>query len=64
MNLEMSQPTILKMLIDNKLTRFDDLKVVAVEKRNVVSDCPDPEAALDVSALLKVDVSDAGVSTN
>ena len=43
MNLEMSQPTILKTLIDNKLTRFDDLKVVAVDKRNAVIDCPDPE---------------------
>ena len=59
MNLEMSQPTILKTLIDNKLTRFDDLKVVAVDKRNAVIDCPDPEVALDVSALLKVEVSDA-----
>ena len=54
MNLEMPQPTILTTLIDNKLTRFDDLKVVAVEKRNDVIDCPDPEVAL-----LKVGVSDA-----
>ena len=64
MNLEMSQPSILKSLVDNKLTRFEDLKVVAVDKRNAVIDCPDPEVALEVAALLKVDVTDARVSMN
>ena len=64
MNLEMSQPSILKTLVDNKLTRFDDLKVVAVDKRNAVIDCPDPEVALEVAALLKVEVTDARVSMN
>ena len=58
-NLEMFLLTVLKMLVDNKLTRFDDLKVVAVVKCNAVIDFPNPEVALDVSALLKVDVSDA-----
>ena len=60
----MSQPSILKTLVDNKLTRFDDLKVVAVDKRNAVIDCPDPEVALEVAALLKVEVTDARVSRN
>ena len=64
MNLEMSQPSILKSLVDNKLTRFEDLKVVAVDKRNAVIDCPGPEVALEVAALLKVDFTDARVSMN
>ena len=64
MNLEMSQPSILKSLVDNKLTRFEDLKVAAVDKRNAVIDCPDPDVALEVAALLKVDFTDARVSTN
>ena len=64
MNLEMSEPTILKTLIDNKLTRFEELKVIAVDKRNAVIDCPDPDVALEVSALLKVEVTDSRVSMN
>ena len=64
MNLELSQPSILKSLVDNKLTRFEDLKVAAVDKRNAVIDCPDPDVALEVAALLKVDFTDARVSTN
>ena len=54
----------MKSLVDNKLTRFEDLKVVAVDKRNAVIDCPDPEVALEVAALLKVDFTNARVSTN
>ena len=41
MNVEMSEPTLLKTLITNKLHRFEDLKVLAVDKRNAVIDCPD-----------------------
>ena len=64
MNLETSQPSILKSLVDNKLTRFEDLKVVAVDKRNAVIDCPTPDVALEVAALLRVDCKDARVSMN
>ena len=64
MNLETSQPSILKSLVENKLTRFEDLKVVAVDKRNAVIDCPAPNVALEVAALLRVDFKDARVSTN
>ena len=64
MNLETSQPSILKSLVDNKLTRFEDLKVVAVDKRNAVIDCPAPDVALEVAALLRVDFKDARVSMN
>ena len=52
MNLETSQPSILKSLVENKLTRFEDLKVVAVDKRNAVIDCPASNVALEVAALL------------
>ena len=64
MNLEMSEPTLLKTLIANKLTRFDELKVIAVDKRNAVIDCPDADVALEVSALLRVEVTDSRVSMN
>ena len=64
MNLEMSQPSILKSLVDNKLSRFEDLKVVAVDKRNAVIDCPGSEVALEVAALLKIDFTDARVTMN
>ena len=64
MNLELSQPSILKSLVDNKLTRFEDLKVVAVDKRNAVIDCPGSEVALEVAALLKIDFTDARVTMN
>ena len=64
MNLETSQPSILKSLVQNKLTRFDDLKVVAVDKRNAVVDCPALNVASEVAALLRVDFKDARVSTN
>ena len=64
MNQEMSEPTLLKTLIANKLTRFEELEVIAVDKRNAVIDCPDPDVALEVSALLKVEVTDSRVSRN
>ena len=64
MNLETSQPSILRSLVENKLTRFEDLKVVAVDKRNAVIDCPAPNVALEVAALLRVDFKDARVSMN
>ena len=64
MNLGMSEPTLLKTLIANKLTRFEELKVIAVDKRNAVIDCPDADVALEVSALLKVEVTDSRVSMN
>ena len=63
-DLEVSEPTILKLLIANKLTRFEELKVVAVDKRNAIIDCPDPEVALEVAAPLKVEISDSRVSMN
>ena len=64
MNHEMSEPTIQKSLIAIKLTRFDDLEVTAVDKRNAVVDCPNTEVALEVAALLKVEVTDSRVSKN
>ena len=64
MNQEMSEPTLLKTLIANKLTRFEELEVTAIDKSNAVIDCPDPDVALEVSALLKVEVTDSRVSMN
>ena len=64
MNQEMSEPTLLKTLIANKLTRFEELEVTAVDKQNAVIDCPDTEVTLEVSALLKVEVTDSRVSRN
>ena len=60
----MSEPTILKSLIDNKLTRYVDLAVTVVDKRNAVVDCPTTEVALEVAALLKVKITDSRVSKN
>ena len=62
MNQEMSGPSILKTLINNKLTRFDGLAVTAVDKRNAVVDCPSTEIALDVAALLKIEILDSRVA--
>ena len=64
MNVEMSEPTLLKTLITNKLHRFEDLKVLAVNKRNAVVDCPDVDVAVEVAAILKVEVTDSRVSMN
>ena len=64
MNMEMSEPTLLKTLITNKLHRFEDLKVMAVDKRNAVIDCPDADVAVEVAAILKVEVTDSRVSMN
>ena len=64
LNNEASQPSILKSLVENKLSRFKDLKVAAVDKRNAVIDCPSPDVALEVAAILRVDFKDARVSTN
>ena len=62
MNQEMSEPSILKTLINNKLTRFDGLAVTAVDKRNAVVDCPSTEIALEVAALLKIEILDSRVA--
>ena len=64
LNNEASQPSILKSLVENKLSRFKDLKIAAVDKRNAVIDCPSPDVALEVAAILRVDFKDARVSTN
>ena len=64
LNNETSQPSILKSLVENKLSRFKDLKVAAVDKRNAVIDCPSPDVALEVAAILRVDFKDARVSSN
>ena len=64
MNVEMSEPTLLKTLITNKLHRFEDLKVLAVDKRNAVVDCPDVDVVVEVAAILKVEVTDSRVSMN
>ena len=64
MNQELSEPSILKSLIDNKLTRYVDLAVTVVDKRNAVVDCPTTEVALEVAALLKVEITDSRVSKN
>ena len=63
MNWEMSEPTLLKTLIANKLTRFEELEVTAVDKLNAVIDCPDTEVALEVSALLNPLVPNRHLST-
>lgn len=62
MNKEMSEPSILKTLINNKLTRFNGLDVAAVDKRNAVVDCPSTEIALEVAALLKIEILDSRVA--
>ena len=64
MNVELSEPSMLKTLIVNKLQRFEDLKIIAVDKRNAVVDCPDEDVAVEVAALLKVDVTESRVSRN
>ena len=64
MNVELSEPSMLKTLIVNKLQRFEDLKIIAVDKRNAVVDCPDEDVAVEVAAVLKVDVTDSRVSRN
>ena len=62
MNQELTEPSILKTLINNKLTRFDELAVTAVDKRNAVVDCPSTEIALEVAALLKIEILDSRVA--
>ena len=62
MNQELMEPSILKSLINNKLTRYDELAVTAVDKRNAVVDCPSTEVALEVAALLKVEILDSRVA--
>ena len=62
MNQQLSEPSILKSLINNKLTRYDELAVTAVDKRNAVVDCPSTEVALEVAALLKVEILDSRVA--
>ena len=64
MNVELSEPSILKALIVNKLERFENLQIIAVDKRNAVVDCSDKEVAVEVAALLKVEVTRARVSRN
>ena len=64
MNNELSEPSILKTLIVNKLERFENLQIIAVDKRNAVVDCSDEEVAVEVAALLKVEVTGARVSRN
>ena len=64
MNNELSEPSILKTLIVNKLERFESLQIIAVDKRNAVVDCSDEEVAIEVAALLKVEVTGARVSQN
>ena len=62
MNNEMTEPSILKSLVNNKLTRFNGLDVAAVDKKNAVIDCPSTEIALDVAALLRVEILDSRVA--
>ena len=62
MNNEMTEPSILKALVNNKLTRFNGLDVAAVDKKNAVIDCPSTEIALDVAALLRVEILDSRVA--
>ena len=58
----MAEPSILKTLINNKLTRFNGLDVAAVDKKNAVVDCPSTEIALEVAALLKIEILDSRVA--
>ena len=37
---------VVNKLVNNKLTRFKGLEVAAVDKKNVVMDCPSTEVAL------------------
>ena len=62
MNNEVTEPSILKSLVNNKLTRFTGLEVAAVDRRNVVIDCPSTETALEVIALLRVEILDSRVA--
>ena len=64
MNNEVSEPSILKTLIVNKLERFANLQISAVDKKNAVVDCTVEDEAIEVAALLKVGVTDARVSRN
>ena len=64
MNNELSEPSILKSLIENKLERFENQQISAVDKRNTVVDCSGEEVAVEVAALLKVEVTGARVSRN
>ena len=49
-------------LVNNKLTRFKGLDMATVDKKNVVMDCPSTEVALDVAALLRVEILDSRVA--
>ena len=40
---------VVNELVNNKLIRFKGLEVAAVDKKNVVIDCPSTEVALDVA---------------
>ena len=53
---------VVNMLVNNKLTRFKGLEVAAVDKKNAVIDCPSTEVALDVAALLRVEILDSRVA--
>ena len=53
---------VVNELVNNKLIRFKGLEVAAVDKKNVVMDCPSTEVALDVAALLRVEILDSRVA--
>ena len=53
---------VVNKLVNNKLTRFKGLEVAAVDKKNAVIDCPSTEIALDVAALLRVEILDSRVA--
>ena len=46
----------------NKMTKSKGLEVAAVDKKNVVMDCPSTEVALVVAVLLRVEILDSRVA--
>ena len=53
---------VVNELVYNKLTRLKGLEVAAVDKKNVVMNCPSTEVALVVAALLRDEILDSRVA--
>ena len=64
LNKEVSEPNILKTLLQNKLGRFTNLETNAADKKNAVVDCIGEDDATEVAVLLQVEITDARVSQN
>ena len=53
---------VVNELVNNKLIRLKGLEVAAVDKKNVVMNCPSTEVALVVAALLRDEILDSRVA--